>query len=165
MVLTRKYPLEPLKRARAAKVDATARAFAGALRGAASAESEVERRTRARLELEREVAKTKGAELGRLEQGLLKAADLERVATWGVGADLERARQARSVDEARGALARAQGEAEEKRRSVVHSQAEAELVEKHHANWEKACVVEAAAKEEEDAHETHASRWANMVDR
>jgi hypothetical protein len=163
--LTRKYPLELLQRARAAKVDATSRELAGASVRAASAEGEVARRMQAKVDFEAAVEKTKGSERGRLEEGLLAVTDLERAASFSAGADLERARKERAVDDARAALARARREAEEKRQALVHSQAGAKLVEQHHDKWDRARSTGAAARDEENANEAHAALQRSKEER
>jgi hypothetical protein len=158
-VVTRRYPLELLKRARGAKVDATSRALSVAQQRVQSAEGEVVRRVQAKMEFERELTLARRSEQQRLEGGELTVADLGRAAEWTVGVDLQKSGHARSVDEARGALGLAQGDAETKRRTLVHAERDAELVEKHHDRWQKARRAEAVSKDELCAEESHLSRY------
>jgi hypothetical protein len=163
--VTRRYPLELLQRARAAKVDATSRALSVAQRRVTSAEGEVDRRMRAKMDFEGELSRTRDAERKSLERGALKVADLERAAGWQAGADAERTSRARAVDDAKGALARAQDEAEAKRRTLAFSQRDHEIVEKHHQRWQDALQKEQTGKEDENAEEAHLSRWRGKADR
>jgi hypothetical protein len=164
-VVTRKYPLDLLQRARAAKVETTSRALSVAQRRVASAEGEIERRMQAKANLEHSVAATSEAELGHLEKGELIAADLERAAAWRVAADMQRASHARLVEEASSALARAREEAEHKQRTLANSQRDAELVEKHHERWRFTQQREATAKDEETAEEAFLARSSSEAHR
>jgi hypothetical protein len=157
-VVTRKYPLDPLKRVRAEKVDQGARALAGALGEAEKARIERERRELAKLELEQSIRETARAERERLEEGGLRAADLARSAAFGIASDLRRAAHERSVEEARHGHARAVSEAEAKRGELASARADAEVVEKHHGTWQKARHAEASAREEQEAEEVHLAR-------
>jgi len=158
-VVTRRYPLELLKRARGAKVDVTSRALSVATQRVEAAEGEVVRRVQAKVEFERELTLARRSEQQRLERGELTVADLGRAAEWSVGADLQKSGLARSLDEAKGALGLAQGDAEAKRRTLVHAERDAKLVEKHHDRWQSARQAEAAAKDELYAEESHLSRY------
>ena len=163
--MTRRYPLELLQRARAAKVDATSRAFAVAQRHVTLAEGEVDRRMRAKMDLEEEHSRTQRSEQRVLESGSLRAADLERAAGWQIGAEIARGAHARAVDEARGTLERAKDEAEVKRRTLAHAQRDRELVEKHHHRWEAAQQRERTTRDDETAEEAHLSRWRGDKER
>jgi hypothetical protein len=156
--VTRKYPLELLKRAREAKVDTTSRALSVAQRRVTSAEGEIERRVKAKLDLEREQRATSDDELRLLEHGALTSADLERAAAWRVAADRERASHQLRVDEATGVLAKAREETEQKRQALAHVQKDAELVGHHRDRWLAAQQKEAATQEEESAEETYLAR-------
>ncbi|HEY3594002.1 MAG TPA: hypothetical protein VGL13_09010 [Polyangiaceae bacterium] len=156
--MTRRYPLDLLQRSRAAKVETTSLALSSSHRRVSSAEGEVERRVQTKAELERSFAATSDAERARLEQGALTPADLERAASWKIGADLQRTAQERLVDEAKGALGRAREDAEQKRQSLSLSQRDAELVEKHHDKWRASQQKAATAKEEEAIEESFLAR-------
>lgn len=164
-VVTRRYPLELLQRAREAKVDTTSRALSIAQRRVTSAEGEIDRRVKAQADLEREIAKTSNDELGLLERGALRPADLERAAGWRVAADKESATHERQVDEAKTSLARARDEAEQKRQTLAYAQRDAELVEHHRDRWVAAETKKATAKDEESAEETYLARSSSKADR
>lgn len=153
--MTRKYPLDPLKRVRAEKVDQGARALAHALGEAEKARLERERRELAKLELEQSLSESARAEREKLEKGGQRVADLAREAAFGIASDMRRAAHQRSVEEARLGHARAVSEAEAKRMGLASARADAEVVEKHHSKWHKAGLLEVAAREDEDAEEVH----------
>jgi len=135
--VTRKYPLDPLKRVRAEKVDERARALSHALTEAEKARAEQERRELAKRELER---------------------SLSRGAAFGIAGEMRRAAHTRSIDEARAVRERATNEAEAKRGHLAAARADAKVVEKHHDEWQRARRAEITAKEEESAEEVHAAR-------
>ncbi len=157
-VVKRKYPLDPLKRVRAEKVDQEARALSTALGAAELARIETERRERAKRELEQALRETQESERERLEHGAMTAADLARGAAFDVAGGLRRAAHERSVDEARASEARAASAADDKRKDLATAQSDAEVVEKHHEKWERARLAETMAKEEESAEEVHLAR-------
>ena len=164
-VVTRRYPLELLQRAREAKVDTTSRALSVAQRRVTSAEGEIERRVKAQADLEREIATTSNDELRLLERGALRPADLERAAGWRVAADHDRATHERLVDEAKTVLARARDEAEQKRQMVAHAERDAQLIDRHRERWLATESKEATAKDEESAEETYLARASSEADR
>ena len=157
-VVTRKYPLDPLKRVRAEKVDERARALSHALTEAEKARAEQERRELAKRELERSLAAVAAAERAKLEEEQLSVADLARGAAFGIAGEMRRAAHTRSIDEARALRERATNEAEARRGHLAAARADAKVVEKHHDEWQRARRVEIAAKEEESAEEVHAAR-------
>jgi hypothetical protein len=157
-VVTRKYPLDPLKRVRAENVDRGARSLSEALRKAEAASIEVERATQAKEQLDRAVNATARAERERLERGELTAADLARGAAWGLSADLRRNEKARAVDDAQKENARARAGAEKERSGLAAAQAEAKVVEKHHQRWSAVRDAADMARDEESAEEAHLAR-------
>jgi hypothetical protein len=156
--VTRKYPLDPLKRVRAEKVDKSARALSDALHKADSKAVEVERRIDAKEQLDQSVRETARGERERLERGELSAADLARGAAWSVAADMRRSHAARAVDEARREHTEARVDAEKKRSSFATVQAEAKVVDKHHERWRTARDAADAARDEDSAEEAHLAR-------
>ena len=158
MVVTRKYPLDPLKRVRAEKVDQGARALSQALGEVDRARAEKERRELAKRELERSLSEVALAERGKLEQGELSVADLARGAAFGIAGEMQKVIYERSAEQARVGHASAVSDAEDKRKGLASVRAEAEVVEKHHQKWESARLAEAMAKEEENAEEAHLAR-------
>ena len=157
-VVTRKYPLDPLKRVRADKVDQRARSLSEALRRAEVTGTEVERKARAKEQLEQSLSATALGELEMLEKGELTAADLARGAAWGLSADLRRDQMSRAVDEAAKEHARARSQAEKERSSLASAQADAKVVEKHHERWRAVGQAADIAREEENAEEAHLGR-------
>jgi len=156
--VTRKYPLDPLKRVRAEKVDREARALSTALGEAELARLETERRDHAKRELERTLRETAQGEREHLEQGALTAADLARGAAFDVAGGMRRTAHERSVDEARATEVRASSAAEDKRKDLASARSDAEVVEKHHQKWESARLAKEMIKEEETAEEVHLAR-------
>jgi hypothetical protein len=154
-VVTRKYPLDPLKRVRAENVDRKARALSQAVAKSEHARGDLEDRERAKRAFEKERGDTERAERERLEKGELTAADLARGAAWGIGADLKKQVHERATDEARTAYARARAEADDERAGVSMARAEAKVVEKHHEAWQGARRADAIADDEESTEEAH----------
>jgi hypothetical protein len=157
-VVTRKYPLDPLKRVRAEKVDERVRAMSVALRKAEAAGVELERRTHAKQQLDQALNETARTERERLERGELSAADLARGAAWGVAADLRRTQAARAVDEAKKQHAQARVDADKERSSLATAEADAKVVDKHHERWRAAHDAADLARDEESAEESHLAR-------
>jgi hypothetical protein len=156
--VTRKYPLDPLKRVRAEKVDQRARAHAEALGEVERARTEHERRELAKRELEQSLADVARSESERLERGELSVADLARGAAFGIAGEMKRAVHAQAVDQARSMHAKAVSGADQSRQVLASARADADVVDKHHGRWQKARDAEALAKEEENAEEAHLSR-------
>jgi hypothetical protein len=157
-VVTRKYPLDPLKRVRAEKVDQRARALSGAMRELEAARVEVEKKTRTKEHLDESLNATARSERERLERGELTAADLARGAAWNVSADLLRAQASRAVDEAKKDHAQARTLAERERATLATLQAEAKVVDKHHEKWRAARAAADQSRDEESAEEAHLAR-------
>jgi hypothetical protein len=156
--VTRKYPLDPLKRVRAEKVDDEARALSRALGDVEATKAEEDRRARAKQEFERSLSDIDAAERAKLELGDLTVADLARGAAFGIAGDMRRATLERSVEEARLGHARARLSADDKRKDLASARTDAELVEKHYDKWSQAERAVELAKEEENAEETHLAR-------
>jgi hypothetical protein len=156
--VTRKYPLDPLKRVRAERVDQETRAFSKALGEVEKARAEAEQRDRAKRELERALSEVARSERERLEKGDLSVADLARGASFGIAGEIQRASHERSLEQARAVQARAASEAENKRKGLASARAAAEAVEKHHRKWQKTMQAEAIARDEENAEEAHRAR-------
>jgi hypothetical protein len=157
-VVTRKYPLDPLKRVRAEKVDQRARALFGAMRELEAAGVEVDKKTRAKEQLDESLKATARSERERLERGELTAADLAREAAWNVSADRQRLQAARAVDEAKKGHVQANAHVERERTTLATAQAEAKVVEKHHDKWRAARDAADRSRDEESAEEAHLAR-------
>jgi hypothetical protein len=156
--VTRKYPLDPLKRVRAEKVDQGARALSQALGEAEKARTERERREHAKRELERSLSEVALSEREKLEKGELSVADLARGAAFGIAGEMKRAAHAEAVEQARSSHAKAESRAEDSRQVLASARADAEVVERHHQKWQKAKQAEAISRDEENAEEAHLSR-------
>ena len=156
--MTRKYPLDPLRRVREENVDHKARALSESLRHVESARDEAERSERRKRELESVLAATASKEDQRLERGDLTAADLARGAAWTLGSEMQRAERAREAEQARARQTAAEMRATERQRQLADAQASAELVAKHHQGWQRARAVESLARDEEDAEQSHLNR-------
>jgi hypothetical protein len=154
-VVTRKYPLDPLKRVRAEAVDQRARSLSQAIGEVEKARAEKERREHAKRELERSLSEVADAERERLEKGELSVADLARGAAFGIAGEMRRAAHERAAEQARAEHAKAVTSAEDKRKVLASARADAEVVEKHHKRWQSARNAEAIAKDEESAEEAH----------
>jgi len=157
-VVTRKYPLDPLRRVRADKVDQRAVSLSDALRKAEATAADVERKRRAQEQLDRAVRETARGERERLERGQLTAADLAREAAWGLSASLARKEMTRAVEAAQDEHARATSQADQERSSLATAQAEAKVVDKHHDKWRAAGQAADIARDEESAEEAHLAR-------
>ena len=156
--MPRRYPLDPLKRVRAEKVDEEARALSRAMGQLEEATASAERRELAKRELERSLSEVALAERRKLEDGQLTAIDLARAAAFDIAGDIERAARARALEQARADELRARTSVQAKRGDLSMARAEAEVVEKHHQKWEKARQTLAHAKDEESAEEAHRAR-------
>lgn len=149
----RKYPLDPLATVREQHVDEATRALAAAVRAREAAERAAQA---ARAEEERAAAQAQAvrdAERGKLEQGQLTAADLQRADAWGFAVAEEKrrlqehaARAAQAETEARAGETRGRAE-------VSTRKADAEVVEKDRAKWTEQVRKDALGREEEEAAE------------
>jgi hypothetical protein len=156
--VTRKYPLDPLKRVRAERVDAQTRSLSEARRLADAADGEVERRVHAKEQLDQSVSATAQSERARLEHGELTAADLARGAAWSIAAGMKQKEMARALDVAQAEQKRTRSVVEHERASLATAEAEAKVVDKHHAKWRAAKALADVARDEENAAEAHQAR-------
>jgi len=163
--VTRKYPLDPLKRVRAEKIDQRKVSLSDALRKAEVTSSDVERKTHAKEQLDRSMSATASVERESLERGELSAADLARGAAWGLAANLRLQEMARAVDEAQKEDSLARSLAENERTLLATAQAEAKVVEKHHEKWRAVRTAAEVARDEESAEEAHLGRPKGGVSR
>jgi hypothetical protein len=156
--VTRKYPLDPLRRVREENVDRKVRALSESLRHAEAARNEAERSERRKRDLESALTTTAAEEERRLSRGELTASDLARGASWALAADIDRAEQARAVEQARAQQATAEARATERRQDLATAKTSAELVAKHQEEWQRARTAEVVAREDEDAEQAHLNR-------
>jgi hypothetical protein len=156
--VTRKYPLDPLRRVREDAVDQKVRVLSETLRHVESAREGADRAERRKRELESALERTAGAERRRLARGELTAGDLARGAAWGVAQEIARAEHARLVEQARGRQAAAESRAAQSQHELASAKASAELVDKHHEKWQRALAAERALRDEEDAEQAHIAK-------
>lgn len=149
--MTRKYPLDPLRRVREDNVDRKVRALSDSLRQVETAKSEREQAERRLRDFERDVAATSAAERERLTSGQLTAADLARGAAWGVAQEMEKTVKARASDDARARHSAAESQALNRRGDLADAKAAAEVVVKHHERWQRAEIAASHGRDEEDA--------------
>jgi len=154
-VVTRKYPLDPLRRVREENVDREVRALSGSLRQIEAARDEAERAEARQRELEASMATTLAAEGQLLGRGALTAADLARGAAWKIASEMECALRGRATEHARAGLDAAENEAAQRRRDLAEAKAKEELVSKHHDAWVRAGQAASDARDEEDAEQAH----------
>jgi hypothetical protein len=157
--VTRKYPLDPLRRVREENVDRKARSLSDSMRELELARDEAERSERRKRELEAAVVATVSREEQSLARGELTAADLARGAAWTLGKEMERAEKVRLLEQARARQMAADAKAAERKVELADAKTSAELVEKHHQGWQRARTAESVARDEEDAEQAHLSQF------
>jgi hypothetical protein len=154
-VVTRKYPLDPLRRVREENVDREVRALSESLRHVDAARDKAERAEQRKRDLDSALAATAAKEEQRLTRGELTAADLARGAAWTLASDIERADHARAVQETRSGQREAETRAAERKRDLLSAKTSAELVTKHHEQWRQQQTAASEARDEEDAEQLH----------
>jgi len=163
--VTRKYPLDPLRRVREENVDRKVRAFSDSLRHVESARDEAERAEQRKRELESALAATAVREEQRLTRGELTAADLARGAAWNLGSAMMRAEKTRAAEQARAQHAAAEAGAADRQGDLADAKASAEVVAKHHEGWQRARADESLARDEEDAEQAHLALFGRRGER
>jgi hypothetical protein len=128
------------------------------LRHAEAARSEAERSERRKRDLESALTTMAAEEEQRLSRGELTASDLARGAAWTLAVEIDRAEQARAVEQARAEQAAAEARATERRQDLAAAKTSAELVAKHQKEWQRARTAEVVAREDEDAEQAHLNR-------
>lgn len=126
-----RYPLEALHWLRRQRVDQQAAVVgesAARTARAARVEAEAERARRATAQ---RIAETQGAERSLLEEGALRAADLQLAGAWQAGAEAELSTKREAEHQARAArLADSEAEAHE-RRALGQASNQAKLIDEH----------------------------------
>lgn len=120
---------------------------------AALARREAERAEAARRSAERSAALLASAERTKLEQGLLRAFDLELVADWQKGAAAEVAVKADQERSARDAQATQQAAEVAARQTLAAVSNEAKMIDTHRDKFRHMLVAEQESSEEEAATE------------
>ncbi len=150
-----RYPLEALHWLRRQRVDRQATVVgesaartAQALRVEADAE-------RARQLSAQSMAETQGAERARLEEGALRAADLQLAGAWQVGAEAELSAKRDAEQRARATrMAESATEASE-RRALGHASNQAKLIDEHRSGRR----AEHEAGQERSEEEAATEQW------
>jgi hypothetical protein len=155
--LTRKYPLDPLRRVREEAVDQKVRALSESLRHADAARDEAERTARRQRDFENAIEATAEVERNRLSRGELTVGDLARAAAWSVAKEIDRAEHVRAAEHARGRHAAATAQTAHRQNDLAGAKASAEVVAQHHERWQHARAAERALRDEEDAEQVHLS--------
>lgn len=163
--MTRKYPLDPLRRVREDNVDRRVRAVSDALRETEAARRDAELAEARKRELEHAVEDTLRGEHRRLDAGDLTAADLARGAAWGLAANIEQSRRRAAVDAAREKQLHAEAATREKRRLLIEAETAARVVANHHDAWQAQRKSEVVAAEDEQAEESYLARMSQRGER
>ena len=148
-----KYPLEPLARLRAQKVDEAARVLAGAVTRRETAERVRLGAEQRRASQEEEAKGVRDVEAEELLRGHLRVADLARAGAWEVRVASDREKLALALTRAREEEGKAHEGEKEARESVAAKRADAEVVEKDAARWREGVRKRAETKEEDAASE------------
>jgi hypothetical protein len=148
-----KYPLEPLARLRAQKVDEAARVLAGAVTTRETAERVRLGAEQRRASQEEEAKGVRDVEAEELLRGDLRVADLARAGAWEVRVASEQEKLALALTRAREEEGKAREGEKEARESVAAKRADAEVVEKDAARWREGVRKRAETKEEDAASE------------
>jgi hypothetical protein len=144
-----KYPLDPLARLRARRVDEATEELAKTVEAHDRA---TDARARAEAEAqahEDEARRTRDAERAALDRGELSVRDLMRGDAWEHRVAAEKAELGARVDRAKTDERRAEDEEQSARAGVARKKADAEVVEKDRARFEDRVKRRADSKEEE----------------
>jgi hypothetical protein len=156
--VTKRYPLEPLRRVRVEKLNGAERALGQAQRDLEEARGTLVHREREKADIDGESQRIREGEFERLARGELSASDLLRGAAWGVGAALRAQEKAHEIDEARAAVSSSQKTVETRQSSAMHAQADKQVVERDRDRFRRAEDAAAVEAEDEAAEETFLSR-------
>jgi len=154
----RRYPLAPLARLRASRLDAAERTLAGATTARDAAEGARVEAERARDEHHDATARTRAAERVALERGDLCAGDLAREHDWARARDAEVQHLENHLAQARASEDRARASENHARASAARCAAEARVVREHAARWENGQLAMAERAAEEEATEAWGAR-------
>ncbi len=150
-----RYPFEALHWLRQQRVDRQASVLGESAQRAARARREAARAEAARRSTEQNLLALSAAEQVRMDEGLVRAGDLELVADWQKGAAAELAAKAereRGAREAQAAEAAAEAAA---RRALASASNEAKMIDAHR----DAFRAQRAAAQELSEEETAAEQW------
>ncbi|HYQ01077.1 MAG TPA: hypothetical protein VER96_20545 [Polyangiaceae bacterium] len=148
-----RYPFESLHWLRGQRVDRQAKLLGESRARAARAQSDAERAEASRRSTELAVAELATAERARLDEGLVRAFDLEVVAGWQKGAALELAAKAELERRARESHATAAAAELAARRALSTASNEAKIIDRHRDDFRAQRAAEQERSEEEAATE------------
>jgi len=145
----KKYPLEPLRRLKKERAEATTREL-----GTAIAARETLQRGREEAEATRTAARARadavrGEERAALEKGELSARDLARGGAWEQRVSAEDQARSQSVEKARSAEDEARRAEARAQRDVAVARAEVEATGRHEQRWTSAARKAEESREEE----------------
>ena len=158
--VAKKYPLEPLARVRAQKVESAARDLGAAVRSREAAERRRVAAERERECAEQEARTVRDAERCAMERGELRVRDLVRADAWEARGQADRAALDRQVNQARAREGDA-AETEQKARTALRERrVEEDVVGRDRVIWTERERKKADAKEEEAGAEAWRPRRA-----
>jgi hypothetical protein len=153
-----KYPLDPLARLREKQVDDASRAHAATAKSKLQAQAERAAAERQHDEHEARANEAREHEAASLAKGELTAADLMRQDAWEHRVRREERELAQGVEAARAKEKDASAIEASARRDTAARKADAEVVAKDQARWQKRETDRAEAREEEAAEDAWAAK-------
>jgi hypothetical protein len=145
----KKYPLDPLARLRAARLDGAARALGEAARAREAAERKAAAQKAAHAQAEDAARTAEAGEATALDRGELRVADVVRGEAWRARVTEDLGSRARRVAVAEEAEQGARAAEVEAQRTLADRDADAKLVEKDRARWAAHERKHADARDEE----------------
>lgn len=157
-VKRRRYPLDPLRSLRDAKVRAETQELGRRIQSRQQAEQ-----AHARAEADRQVrqdavTQEQRAERDQLESGALRAADLDAQARWSHGQEIGLAALRERERQAAEQLAGERQREAKGQHALAQAEHAAQLVQKHHGRWHEAERARAEAAAEDEALDVHVAR-------
>jgi len=157
-----RYPFEALHWLRQQRVDRQANVLGESAQRASRARSEAERAEAARRSTEQMHSALSAAEQARLDEGLVRASDLQTVADWQKGAAVELAVKAEGERRAREAQAAEAAAEAAARRALAIASNEAELIDAHRDTFRaQRAAVRELSEEEAAAEQWNASHFSS----
>ncbi len=153
----RKYPLEPLVKLRQRQVDGATEKLAYAIAERESAQRKRRAAEDERVRVDQAASAVRSAERDALEEGALRAGDLQRAQTWEIGIGEQKKRLAQQIATASQEEERAHTLEDRARTELASREADAELVDKDKARFDAKSLQLDLAKEEEAAAEVRAN--------
>jgi len=148
-----RYPFEALHWLRSQRVDQQAKLLGQANERAVRARGEADRAEAARRSMEQGIAALASSERARLDEGVVRAGELELVAGWMTGAASQLATKAEQERHARDAQACAAEAAANARRELASASNEAKIIDMHRDAFQAQRAAEQERSEEDAANE------------